>query len=145
MDRVRGQFPGLGGVSVMLRFPYLTEPVVRGSPPTLPPGSTVRWRPFVPVRIYGPTGRFRDYPRALLDTGADDTVIPLVAATALGVTLMPDGAFGLRWRGQPYPLRFGDVELELADASGSVWRWPATVGFSAAPIRYPILGNAGCL
>jgi hypothetical protein len=37
------------------------------------------------------------------------------------------------------------VELELSDESGSIYRWPATVGFSSAPIRYPILGNAGCL
>ena len=26
-----------------------------------------------------------------------------------------------------------------------VWQWPAVIGFSPAPIRYPILGQAGCL
>jgi hypothetical protein len=28
---------------------------------------------------------------------------------------------------------------------GSVWRWPTVVGFSPAPLRYPMLGQAGCL
>jgi hypothetical protein len=59
--------------------------------------------------------------------------------------LLPHLGNAVRWRGQRYALRFGQVDLELADESGSVWRWSATVGFSPAPIRYPILGNAGCL
>lgn len=50
----------------------------------------------------------------------------------------------MRWRGQLHPLRFARVELELAD-DNTVLRWPAVVGFSPAPIRYPILGQAGCL
>jgi hypothetical protein len=41
-------------------------------------------------------------------------------------------------------MRFGDVELVLEDGT-SVWRWPAIVGFSPAPIRYPILGTMDCL
>jgi hypothetical protein len=80
-----------------------------------------------------------------LDTGADDTVFPLSIAKAVGVTLVPVGGYGLRWRGQSHPLLFGAVELELVDSSGAVCRWPAVVGFSPAPIRYPILGQAGCL
>jgi hypothetical protein len=117
----------------MLSFPYLAELLV-GPPPSLPSGSTVRWRPLVPVRIHGPMGGFRHFPRALLDT-----------ATALGVVLRPDTGQVIRWRGQQHALRFGDVELELADESGAVWRWPAVVGFSPAPIRHPLLGTAGCL
>jgi hypothetical protein len=50
----------------------------------------------------------------------------------------------VRWRGQLHPLRFGDAALLLTD-NGSVWRWSAVVGFSPAPLRYPILGQAGCL
>src|SRR5262245_20543409 len=129
----------------MLRFPYLPEPLAGPAPPTLPPASTARMRPLVPIRIYGPTGRVRFFPRAVLDTGADDTVFPMDAATLLGVTLIPDGGQNLRWRGQLFQLRFGRVDLELSDDSGAKYRWPATVGFSPAPIRYPILGNAGCL
>jgi hypothetical protein len=129
----------------MLRFPYLPEPLTGPPPPTLPSGSTVRWRPLLPVRIIGPTGRSRYFPRAILDSGADDTIFPLDIAALIGVALRPDTGQGIRWRGQLYRLRFGDVELELADESGSAYHWPATVGFSPAPIRYPILGNAGCL
>jgi hypothetical protein len=36
------------------------------------------------------------------------------------------------------------VELELADGI-SAFRWQAMIGFSPAPIRYPLLGTAGCL
>ncbi|HYT88638.1 MAG TPA: hypothetical protein VEL76_08005 [Gemmataceae bacterium] len=129
----------------MLSFPYLSELLVGPPPPSLPSGSTARWRPLVPVRLFGSAGGFRYFPRALLDTGADDSIFPLDAATALGVTLKADVGQVIRWRGQQHALRFGDVELELADESGAVWRWPAVVGFSPAPIRYPLLGNAGCL
>jgi hypothetical protein len=129
----------------MLRFDYLSEPLTGAPPPSLPPNSTARWRPLLPVRISGPSGRLRYFPRAILDSGADDTIFPLDVATLVGVTLRADAGHAIRWRGQSYQLRFGDVELELTDESGSVWRWPATVGFSPAPIRYPILGNAGCL
>jgi hypothetical protein len=38
-------------------------------------------------------------------------------------------------------LRFGDVELELSDDIGQIWSWPAVVSFSAAPMRYSILGT----
>jgi hypothetical protein len=58
--------------------------------------------------------------------------------------LRPHAGHGVRWRGQLHPLRFGEVELQFA-ADGLVWQWPAVVGFSPAPIRYPILGQAGCL
>jgi hypothetical protein len=114
-------------------------------PPSLPPGSAARWRPLVPVRVFGPAGQFRDYARALLDSGADDTVFPFDIAVRIGVVLQPATRHAVRWRGQSFPLLFGDVELELADESGVMYRWPATVGFTPAPIRYPLLGNAGCL
>jgi hypothetical protein len=41
-------------------------------------------------------------------------------------------------------MQYSRVELELADNLGTL-AWSATVAFSAAPIRYPLLGNAGCL
>ena len=128
----------------MLRFPYQDEPLTNPPPPSLPALATVRWRPLVPVTIFGPTGKRRFFPRALLDPGADDTVFPLPIAGLLGVALLADGGHGLRWRGQGYSLRFGDVALELSDGL-EVWQWSAIVGFSQAPIRYPILGICGCL
>jgi hypothetical protein len=129
----------------MLRYPYLPEVIVGPPPASLPSGAAVRWRPLLPVRVIGPGNCLRFYPRALLDTGADDTIFPLDVATLLGAALLPEAGHGVRWRGQRYPLRFGKVELELVDQSGSAWCWPAVVGFSPAPIRYPILGNAGGL
>ncbi len=129
----------------MLRFAYLPVPLGGTPPPSLSPGATVRWRSLVPVRVLGPSGGSRVFPRAVLDTGADDTVFPIDLATRLGVTLRADTGHRVIWRGQAHPLRFADIELELADTTGSAFRWPATVAFSPAPIRFPILGHAGCL
>jgi hypothetical protein len=128
----------------MLQFPYQDEPLNRAPPPSLPATATVRWRPLIPVTVVGPTGTRRLFPRAVLDPGADDTVFPLAVSGLVGVALRPDSGHGLRWRGQGYPLRFGDVTLELSDGT-QLWRWSAVVGFSPAPLRYPILGICGCL
>ena len=128
----------------MLRFPYQDEPLNGQPPPSLPAIATVRWRPLVPVTIVGPTGKRRLFPLAVFDPGSDDTVLPLAVMGMVGVSLRPDTRHALRWRGQSYALRFGDVELELCDGP-HVWRWSAAVGFSQAPLRYPILGIGGCL
>src|SRR5262245_65455016 len=99
----------------MLRFVYLPEPLVGSVPPSLPAGASARWRPLAPIRVYGPSGRVRYFPRALLDPGADDTIFPLDLAALLGIALKSDTGHAARWRGQPYLLRFGDVDLELSD------------------------------
>jgi hypothetical protein len=96
------------------------------------------------VTILGPGGLMRAFGRAVVDPAADDTVFPLDTAQRVGAQLRPDTGHGVRWRGQLHPLRFGDVELLLTDNVMS-WRWPAVVGFSPAPLRYPILGQSGCL
>jgi hypothetical protein len=128
----------------MLRFPYQDELLTGPAPPSLPAGATVRWRPLVPVEIIGPTGLSRQFSRAVVDPAADDTIFPLDTAQRIGARLLLDTGHRVRWRGQAHPLRFGGVELVLDDGN-SVWRWPAVVGFSPAPLRYPILGTAGCL
>jgi hypothetical protein len=128
----------------MLRFSYLEEPLIGSAPPSLATGTTSRWRPLVPVRIIGPTGRSRLFLRSLLDPGSDDTIFPLDVAALIGTQLRTRTKHSVRWRGQRHRLEFGDVELELADAAETL-RWPAVVGFSDAPIRYPLLGIAGCL
>lgn len=128
----------------MLRFPYLDEPVAGPAPPSLPAGAAVRWRPLVPVTITGPSGLVWDFGRAVLDPASDDTVFPLDTARRIGARLRPDTGHRVRWRGQLHPLRFGDLQLLLTDNS-STWRWPAVVGFSPAPLRYPILGQGSCL
>ncbi len=129
---------------MILRFEYLEEPLRTAPPPSLEPQAIARWRPLVPLRIIGPHGRYREFNRAVLDPGSDDCVFPLDAAALVGVSFLPYQGHMLRWRGQRYSLRFGQVDLELADEAAA-FRWPAVVGFSPAPVRYPLLGNAGCL
>lgn len=128
----------------MLQFPYLPVPLVGPVPPSSSAGASCRFRPFVPITIRGPAGQSRYYRRALVDPGSDDTIFPLVIASRIGVKLRPDSGHRLRWTGQAYPLRFGDVQLELSDGT-TVWRWPAIVAFCDAPIPYRLLGYAGCL
>ena len=70
----------------MLSFPYRDEPLAGLAPPSLPPGSTVRWRPLVPVRVLGPGGRSRSFTRAVFDPCADDIVFALGLATVLGIS-----------------------------------------------------------
>src|SRR5690348_5419657 len=115
----------------MLRFPYQFV------------GSSQSWRPLVPVRILGPQGAFRDFGRAILDTGSDDTLFGANTAALIGAVLEPPG-LAVRWHGQLYPVRFAMVELKLTDYA-THWRWPARVGFTPAPLRYPILGQRGAL
>ncbi len=122
----------------MLRFPYQPVPLRGPTPPSLA-GAMVRWRPFVPVRIMGPSGNSRHFKRALVDPGSDDTIFPLAIANQIGISLRPDTGHVIRWGGQRYSLRFGDAELELS-SNGAVWPWPAVVAFSDAPIQYRLLG-----
>ena len=128
----------------MLQFPYQPVPLIGTPPPSLPATTTAHWRPFVPMTIIAPSGRSRTFNRVLVDPGSDDTVFPMAIVSRLHVTLRPDTAHRLRWRGQLYELRFGDVDLQMTD-DVTTYRWPATVGFSDAPIPYRILGYAGCL
>lgn len=131
---------------MILRFPYLLEPIQGLLPPSLPPGTAARWRPLVLVTLHGfSPASFISFGRALVDSGADDTIFPLDVANLLGISLLPVTGHAMRWRGQRVLLRFGRVELQLTDQAGASLRWAATVAFSAANMRYPLLGMAGCL
>jgi hypothetical protein len=103
----------------------------------------VRPRPIVVVNVAGPAAALAR--AALIDTGADDTVFPEAIAAVIGVDLTqaPVGeAAGVGSR--PFPLRYAAVTLRLTD--GNEFReWPATVGFTSAPLRRPLLGFAGFL
>jgi hypothetical protein len=111
-------------------------------PPSLPANARVRWRPLVRARLIGPRGHW-DFDKALVDSGADDTVFRLGWDKLLGVPLRSDTGQGHRWRGKWYPLRYGDVELELTD-DVRMWRWSAVIAFSPAAIPYALLGHGGC-
>lgn len=128
----------------MLQFLYVPESLRGPAPPSLGQGATVRWRPLIPVRLIGPAGQSRQFNKVLLDTGSDDTIFPMAAARMLGVQFVQPTGHVVRWHGQRYGLRYGEVDLELTEG-GSTWRWSAIIGFSDAPIRYPLLGNSGCL
>jgi hypothetical protein len=96
------------------------------------------------VRVLGPAGRSRYFAEALLDTGSLEIVFPWTTPVSIGATLLPGGGHQLYWHGTPYPLRFAPVELQFITSTASC-RWPAIVGFSSAPLKYPLLGMAGCL
>ncbi len=130
-----------------LRFPYQPVRITGPVPPTLPGHATVRWRPFVPLRITNPaTGQFRDLRLALADSGADDTVFSMTLVSTLGINLLPDvgGGHSIRWGTSSHAIRFGEVRLDLSDGT-EVWSWTTIVAFSSAPLRYPLLGQASFL
>lgn len=128
-----------------LRFPYLNESLQGPPPPSLPQTAQERWRPIIPITVYGPFGTSLFIYRALVDSGADDTIFPMDVATTLGIPLLTATGHAMRWGGQRFSLRFGVVELETADQSGATLRWRATVAFTSANVRYPLLGLCGCL
>lgn len=128
-----------------MKFPYQSSFIVGSAPPSLPPGASLRWRPFVPVTISHPAKNIRrQYNRALLDTGSDQSVFPDRLMATLGLTPIAAPGQAIVWRGNSYALKFAQVQLVLADGVHE-YRCDAIVGFSAAPIPYIVLGQAGCL
>jgi hypothetical protein len=128
----------------MIEYRYRPEPLLGAPPPTLPSTAALRFRPLVPLRVFGSGGRSRLFLKAVVDTGADETVLPWATATQIGAALLPASGHSLRWRGSSFPLRFARVELQLSTARASC-RWPATVAITSAPLTYPLLGITGCL
>ena len=126
-----------------LRFSYQPKPM-KGRPGVPhPSGVTNFWRPLIPIRIMG-QATARRFPEALVDPGSVDTIFPWSVARSIGVVFLPDSGFVVRWRGTAYPIRFGDVEMEL-HGHGQTWRWTARVGFTQAELPYVILGHFGFL
>jgi hypothetical protein len=81
----------------------------------------------------------------LLDTGSDDTVFHESVAVLIGVDLSsaPHGrAAGAAT--SAVPVRYAQVTLRLATVQEQ-HEWSALIGFTAAPLRYPLLGYAGFL
>jgi hypothetical protein len=64
-------------------FPYL--PLLTKTPIPSLGGATVRYRPIIPTRVFGPLGsRLHD---GCLDSASDDTIFPLSLARQLGIDL----------------------------------------------------------
>lgn len=106
-------------------------------------GRWVRPRPLITVSVLGPAGVKVE--TGLLDAGADDTVFPEDVARAIGLdlTTAPTGTFSGVGSGS-IPLRYGEVSLRIA-GPGEFREWKALVGFTAAPLRRPLLGFAGMM
>jgi hypothetical protein len=126
----------------MMRLRYRLEPP-RRTRPAPPSGSAgVQLRPFVPIRVLGPSGQFVSFRYAVADTGSAETIFPADSALLIKAALIPATSKSIVWRGTPYPIRRALVELEMS-STHEMWRWPATVGFTSAPIPFPLLGMSG--
>jgi hypothetical protein len=124
-----------------LRFKY--RHLVTPQPIPSLGGLLARPRPIVTVTLIGPSNSAVE--RALLDTGADDTVFPERVAGLLGVDLTNAPMRTLTGiAGTGHQVRYALIRLRLTDGAESR-DWPAWVGFTNAPLRYPALGFAGCL
>ena len=124
-----------------LRFSYV--PVRVAHPVASLGGRWVRPRPLINVTLIGPAKSWTA--QAILDPATDDTVFPESAATLAGIDLSgaPTGtAAGVGMAN--VPVRFADVLLRTTDGRERR-EWPATVGFTPARLRYPLLGFAGFL
>lgn len=124
-----------------LLFPYL--PVVKGRPLVSLGGRLDRPRPLINVTILGPAGALPQ--DALIDTGADDTVFSEQVAALIGLDLTnaPQGtAEGINQGAAT--IRYAQTTLRIAD-NKEKREWQAWIGFTAAQMRYPILGFAGFL
>jgi hypothetical protein len=128
----------------MIEFRYHAERVHGAPPPSLPALATYRWRPMLSLRLIGPGGRSRFFPRVVVDTGSADVIFPWTMATLLGAPLLPASMYQLRWRGTGYPMRFASMTMEISSRTASC-RWSAVVAFSSAPIPFPLFGVAGGL
>jgi hypothetical protein len=121
-----------------VKFTYMPLPVRQKQP-----GAISRHRPIVPIHVLAP--RMLPPLDACIDSAADDTIFPPHWATRLAIDL------GSASQGQAQvvggsviQIRFAQVTLLLSDGYETC-EWDATVGFSATPLRWALLGHAGFL
>ena len=122
-------------------FAYMPLPT-KGPVPSLG-GAMVRYRPIVPVAVFGPFGsRLVD---GCVDCGSDDTIFPMSLARKLGLDLTgaPQGE-SHPVGGAIVPYVYAAVTLRLSDGVETC-EWQATVGFVDLPLRWALLGHAGFL
>jgi hypothetical protein len=83
--------------------------------------------------------------RARVDTGSDDTVFPEPLPQRIGIDLTNAPTSQFTGVGpSPVPVRYAEVSLRLA-GNGELHEWAGRVGFTATPMRWPLLGYAGFL
>jgi hypothetical protein len=122
-------------------FPYLPLPTKR--PIASLDGTMVRYRPIVPIRIFGPKGsRLVD---GCLDSGSDDTIFPISLAKTLGLDLSGSQVGAAHpVGGASVTYQFIAVSMTLSNGTES-FHWQAVVGFVDLPLRWALLGHAGFL
>ena len=104
-------------------------------------GRWVHPQPLLHVSVVGPSDTYVVH--GLLDTGSDEVVFPADLAAWIGVDLTnaPSGVSSGATMA-PVPLRYAEVEMRIA-GNGERRAWRALVGFTAGPLRRPLLGFAG--
>jgi hypothetical protein len=124
-----------------MRFSYLALPT-RQAIYSLG-GHQVRYRPVVPIHIIAP--RILQPLDACIDCASDDTLFPERVAYRLGIDLSTAPKGEVRPTGKTaYVVKYSHVTLYLSDGSESL-EWAAIVGFTPAPLRWPLLGQTGFL
>jgi hypothetical protein len=124
-----------------VKFAYLPLPVRQAAPAL--GGSTVRYRPIVPIHIVAPL--LLPPVDACIDSAADDTVFPPHLALRLGIDLntAPKGQARLVG-GTLINVNYAPVTLLLSDGYETC-EWDAVIGFATVPMRWALLGHAGFL
>ena len=120
-------------------FTYMPLPTKRPIPSL--GGAMLRYRPIIPVGVFGPLGlRVFD---GCVDSGSDDTIFPLSLARKLGINLTgaPQGE-AHPVGGTTVPYLYAAVTLRVSDGLETC-EWQATVGFVDLPLRWALLGHAG--
>lgn len=126
-----------------MKFAYLTGHAKTPQPSL--GGAMVRHRPITAIRVSGPGGSW--ILDGLLDSGSDDTIFPEWIAPMIGVDLAAATGHDihLAGRGKPIRCRYASAKLRITDGASEIYEWDAMVGFIAAPIKCPLLGQAGFL
>jgi hypothetical protein len=124
-----------------MRFNYMALPTRQ---PIYPLGGLqFRYRPVLPIRVIAP--RILPLVDACVDCASDDTLFPEQLARRLGINLSTAPQGEVRPTGKTtFGVRYAHVTLLLSDGRETL-EWAAIVGFTAAPLRWPLLGQAGFL
>jgi hypothetical protein len=107
-------------------------------------GSTIRYKPVIPMTIIGPGSQETSF--VLIDPGSDDIVFPAALAQRIGVDLAQAPQRHSQGVGatQAVPVLYAPVILVVSDSVQTV-RWRGIVGFVSVPLRFPLFGIAGGL
>ena len=126
-----------------MRVPYVL--FVTSTPQPSLGGGSVRARPILPVRVYGPAGD--TLIDGFLDTASDDVILPAWVALVIGIDLLPIPEQPIQLAGRPHPVRcrFAPVSLRITDGVQETYEWPAVVGFVPVPMKRALCGHAGFL